>query len=127
MVDHAPLIGPDAGFPAPEDLPESELPRFTLASIPEMPEPVGMSAPAPADRLGTTSNEDMTVMRPGVPDAHGLGASSEPFSPPDVHIASPSLETRRMPSPPTPPRTPPPRGPRKHSTTATRSRSSRRA
>ena len=42
----------DAGavgrFPDPDELPESELPRFTLASIPEMPEAASLPEPAPA-------------------------------------------------------------------------------
>jgi len=82
---------PTGGFPDPEELPESELPRFTLASIPEMPDTAGLAAPTP-DLLGATGNDDVTVMRAAHPDVRELAAG--PLSPapafvsPDVPISA---------------------------------------
>ncbi|MBX3220789.1 MAG: tetratricopeptide repeat protein [Labilithrix sp.] len=83
-----------ASFPKPDDLPvEPELPRFTLASIPEMPDTAAMPEPAPAppDLLGAAGNEDLTVMRPSEPDAEEL-ASSRSLPSVDIRMSAPSID-----------------------------------
>lgn len=76
-----------AGSPAARDVvPEPALPRFTLSSIPEVPDTIAMPdpAPAPSELLRGAGNEDLTVMRPSQVDTRDLtiaSRSSEPGAP----------------------------------------------
>ncbi|MDF2695767.1 MAG: hypothetical protein K0S65_4150 [Labilithrix sp.] len=67
-----------------------ELPRFTLASIPEMAEAAALPEPA-------TANDDVTVMRPSAPDPAELAASSRSFA--DLTSAGTTRATKTKRSP----------------------------